>query len=253
MLKLKNVCCTFNKNTPNEKCIFSNFSVHIKDGDFVTIIGGNGSGKSTMMNIISGTCNIDGGQIILDDKNITNQPEHIRARAIGRVFQDPMKGTAANMRIFENLALAKRRGKVRGLKWGAYKDETEEYSKALKEFDLGIHENLELKSGVLSGGQRQALTLLMATIQKPKLLLLDEHTSALDPKTAQKVLYQTQKIISENHLTSLMITHNMKDAIYYGNRLIMMNNGKIVLDVSGDDKKNLTQDGLLKKFEYQIP
>ena len=218
-------------------------------GDFVTIIGGNGAGKSTTLNAIAGVWPVDQGNIIVDGVDITNLPEHKRASYLGRVFQDPMTGTAATMSIEENMAIAARRGKKRGLGWGITKKEREEFKEQLKELDLGLDERMSSKVGLLSGGQRQAITLLMAAIQEPKLLLLDEHTAALDPKTAAKVLAISEKLIAEHHLTAMMVTHNMKDAIAHGNRLIMMHEGKIIYDVSGEEKKNLKVADLLKKFE----
>lgn len=252
MLRLKNIFKKFNKGTVNERQILNGLSLHIYPEEFVTVIGGNGSGKSTTLNIVAGVTPVDGGSVILDGEDITNQPEHIRARVIGRVFQDPMRGTAGNMRIFENLALAARRGKPRGLSWGVKKSEYGEYSKILKSFELGLETRLEMKVGLLSGGQRQALTLIMATLKKPKLLLLDEHTAALDPRTALKTLQQTERIVKENKITTLMITHNMKDAINYGDRLIMLDKGKIVLDISGEEKKNLKPEELVERFGMEI-
>lgn len=249
MLELKNVSKTFNPGTINEKKALNDFSLTIKEGEFVTVIGGNGAGKSTMMNAIAGVWKLDSGQILIDGQDVTGLSEHKRAKYLGRVFQDPMTGTAASMGIEENLALAKRRGKFRFLSQGITKKEREEYKELLKILDLGLENRLTSKVGLLSGGQRQALTLLMATLQKPKLLLLDEHTAALDPKTAAKVLNTTQLIVERDHLTTLMITHNMRDAITYGNRLIMLMDGRIILDISGEEKKNLTVEDLLHKFE----
>jgi putative ABC transport system ATP-binding protein len=248
MLEIKNVYKTFNPGTINEKKALCGLNLTLKDGDFVTVIGGNGAGKSTMLNMITGVYPVDSGNIIVDGIDVTNLPEHKRAKYFGRVFQDPMTGTAANMQIEENLALAARRGKKRGLGWEVTKAERENYHDMLVSLDLGLEDRLSAKVGLLSGGQRQALTLMMATMVKPKLLLLDEHTAALDPKTAAKVLEITDKVINENKLTALMITHNMSDAIKHGNRLIMMNEGKIVYDVSGEEKKNLTVEDLMKKF-----
>ena len=248
MLELRNIHKTFNPGTVNAKKALDGLNLTLHDGDFVTVIGGNGAGKSTMLNAISGTFAVDEGQILLDGKDITRLPEHKRAQYLGRVFQDPMMGTAATMQIEENLALAARRGQHRGLRVGITRAEREEYREQLKILDLGLENRLTAKVGLLSGGQRQALTLLMATLQKPKLLLLDEHTAALDPKTAAKVLEATQRIVEQNHLTTLMITHNMRDAIAYGNRLIMMYDGHIVVDVSGEQKKNLTVEQLLNLF-----
>ena len=249
MLEIKNVRKTFNKNTINEKKALNGINLHLDEGDFVTVIGGNGAGKSTMLNMIAGVYPIDSGKIEIDGVNISREPEYKRARYIGRVFQDPMMGTAAGMEIQENMALAFRRGQRRGLGWGIKANEKDFYHDALMKLGLGLQTRMTNKVGLLSGGQRQALTLLMATRQKPKLLLLDEHTAALDPKTAKKVLEITQEIVEEQNLTTLMITHNMKDAISIGNRLVMMHEGRIIYDVSGDEKKKLEVDDLLKKFE----
>ncbi len=249
MLKLEHVYKTFMPGSVNEKKALTDVNLHIKPGDFVTVIGGNGAGKSTLMNIISGVFYNEGGKITLDGQDITRMPEHKRAAFLGRVFQDPMMGTAGNMIIEENLAMANRRGKTRSLRWEITKDEREYYKEYLSILGLGLENRLTSKVGLLSGGQRQALTLLMATLQKPKLLLLDEHTAALDPKTARKVLDLTQQIVEENQLTTLMITHNMKDAIRVGNRLIMMYEGKIIYDVEGEEKKNLHTSDLMAKFE----
>ncbi|MCB6607404.1 ABC transporter ATP-binding protein [[Clostridium] symbiosum] len=249
MLTITNVKKTFNKGTINEKKALNGINLHLDPGDFVTIIGGNGAGKSTMLNMVAGVYPIDSGKIVIDGINISRQPEHKRAKYIGRVFQDPMRGTAANMEIQENLAMALRRGKVRGLSWGIKNNEKDYYRQALAQLDLGLQTRMTSKVGLLSGGQRQALTLLMATLQKPKLLLLDEHTAALDPKTARKVLDLTEKIVNEQNLTALMVTHNMKDAIQIGNRLIMMHEGRIIYDVAGEEKKNLEVEDLLEKFE----
>ncbi len=248
MLEMKNVTKIFNKGSVDEKLALDNLSLTLKDGDFVTVIGGNGAGKSTMQNAICGTWLPDSGSIFLGGINVTALPEYKRAKYLGRVYQDPMMGTAAGMQIEENLALASRRGKRRGLRPGITKSEREEYRKLLSELDLGLEDRLAAKVGTLSGGQRQALTLLMATMRKPKLLLLDEHTAALDPKTAAKVMQLTDKIVRENSLTTLMITHNMIDAIEYGNRLIMLHAGRIILDISGEEKKKLTVANLLEKF-----
>ena len=248
MLEIKNIWKTFNAGTVNEKTALRDVSLTLADGDFVTVIGGNGAGKSTLLNAVAGVWSVDRGTIAIGGVNVTKLPEHKRAKYIGRVFQDPMMGTAATMQIEENLALAARRGKTRGLRSGINKAEREEYKELLKSLDLGLEDRLTSKVGLLSGGQRQALTLLMATLQKPKLLLLDEHTAALDPKTAAKVLDTTEKIVQKDHLTTLMITHNMRDAIAHGNRLIMMYEGRIVIDVSGEEKKKLTVEELLAKF-----
>ena len=249
MLKLVDIRKTFNPGTVNEKKALNGLNLDLKEGDFVTVIGGNGAGKSTMLNAIAGVWPVDEGEILIDGVNVTKLSEHKRAKYLGRVFQDPMTGTAATMGIDENLALAKRRGKKRSLKSGTSKKEREEYKELLKTLGLGLEDRLTSKVGLLSGGQRQALTLLMATLVKPKLLLLDEHTAALDPKTAAKVLETTEKIIDRDHLTTLMITHNMKDAIAHGNRLIMMHEGRVIYDVRGEEKKNLKVSDLLKKFE----
>ena len=248
MLEIKNVSKTFNAGTINEKKALRDLSLTLADGDFVTVIGGNGAGKSTLLNAICGTWRVDCGEIIIDGKDVTNVPEHKRAKFLGRVFQDPMMGTAADMEIQENLALAKRRGKVRGLGWGISKKERAEYRELLSTLGLGLEDRMTSKVGLLSGGQRQAVTLLMAAMAQPKLLLLDEHTAALDPKTAEKVLEITEDIVTKNNLTTLMITHNMRDAIKHGNRLIMMHEGRVVVDVSGDEKKNLTVEDLLALF-----
>ena len=248
MLEIKNIFKTFNAGTINEKKALVDLSLHLKPGDFVTVIGGNGAGKSTLMNTVSGAYPVDEGQIIIDGVDVTHLPEHKRAKYIGRVFQDPMMGTAATMQIEENLALAARRGRVRLLGPGVTKKERAIYKEKLAILGLGLENRMTAKVGLLSGGQRQALTLLMATLQKPKLLLLDEHTAALDPKTAAKVLEATQRIVEKDNLTTLMITHNMRDAIAYGNRLIMMCDGRIVVDVSGEEKKNLTVEQLLNLF-----
>ena len=249
MLEIKNVTKIFNKGTVNEKVALDDFSLTLEDGDFVTVIGGNGSGKSTMMNAIAGVWPVDEGRIVIDGIDVTKLPEHKRAKYLGRVFQDHMTGTAATMGIEENLALAKRRGKSRSLKTGITKKEREEYKELLKSLDLSLEERMTSKVGLLSGGQRQALTLLMATLQKPKVLLLDEHTAALDPKTAAKVLETTEKIVNRDKLTTLMITHIMKDAIVHGNRLIMLKDGHVILDIRGEEKKKLTVEDLLHKFE----
>ena len=248
MLELKNISKTFFPGTVHEKTALDNLSLTLHEGDFVTVIGGNGAGKSTMLNAIAGTFSVDSGSILIDGKDVTRLPEFKRAALLGRVFQDPMMGTAPTMQIQENLALAARRGKLRGLKWGITPQEEQEYYQKLKDLDLGLEDRMKAKVGLLSGGQRQALTLLMAALQKPKLLLLDEHTAALDPRTAAKVLELSDKIVEENHLTTMMITHNMKDAIAHGNRLIMMDAGHVVLDISGEEKKNLTVSDLLTLF-----
>ena len=249
MLELKNIYKTFNAGTVNEKQALKGIDLTLEDGDFVTVIGGNGAGKSTMLNAIAGVWPVDEGQIIIDGKDVTKLPEHKRAAFLGRVFQDPMNGTAATMGIEENLALALRRGQSRTLRAGIKASEREVYKRLLSTLGLGLEDRLTSKVGLLSGGQRQALTLLMATLKKPKLLLLDEHTAAQDPKTAAKVLETTEMIVNRDHLTTLMITHNMKDAITHGNRLIMMMEGKIILDIRGEEKKKLTVEDLLHKFE----
>ena len=248
MLEIKNIWKTFNAGTVNEKQALRGVSLTLKDGDFCTVIGGNGAGKSTMLNAVAGTFTVDSGAIVIDGVDVTRLPEHKRAKFIGRVFQDPMMGTAATMQIEENLALAARRGQGRSLRPGITRAEREQYKELLKILDLGLEDRLTSKVGLLSGGQRQALTLLMATLKKPKLLLLDEHTAALDPKTAAKVLELSDRIVAENDLTTMMVTHNMKDAIAHGNRLIMMYDGNIVIDVSGEEKKKLTVPDLLALF-----
>ncbi len=248
MLDVQNVYKTFNPGTVNEKAALRGVSLTLNDGDFVTVIGGNGAGKSTLLNAVAGVWPVDSGSISIGGTDVTRLPEHKRAKYIGRVFQDPMMGTAATMQIEENLALAARRGRKRTLRPGIGRDEREEYRELLKILDLGLEDRLTSKVGLLSGGQRQALTLLMATLRKPDLLLLDEHTAALDPKTAAKVLDATERIVGKDRLTTLMITHNMKDAIVHGNRLIMMYEGRIALDIKGEDKKKLTVEQLLAKF-----
>ena len=248
MLELKNLYKTFNAGTVNEKRAIDGLDLTLEDGDFVTIIGGNGAGKSTTLNLIAGVFPADQGSIILDGVDITRLPEHKRAKYLGRVFQDPMMGTAATMGIEENLALANRRGQRRTLRPGITAQEREKFRKQLAALGLGLEDRMTSKVGLLSGGQRQALTLLMASRQQPKLLLLDEHTAALDPKTAAKVLALSDQIVAENHLTTLMITHNMKDAIRHGNRLLMMSAGKVILDISGEEKRKLTVEDLLHRF-----
>ena len=249
MLELKNLYKTFNAGTVNEKSAIDGLDLTLEDGDFVTIIGGNGAGKSTTLNLIAGVFPADQGNIILDGVDITRLPEHKRAKYLGRVFQDPMMGTAATMGIEENLALANRRGQRRTLRPGITAQEREKFRKQLAALGLGLEDRMTSKVGLLSGGQRQALTLLMATLKKPRLLLLDEHTAALDPKTADKVLQITEEIVARDKLTTLMVTHNMKHAIQYGNRLIMMDAGKVVVDIRGEEKKNLTVRDLLEKFK----
>ena len=248
MLEVKEIWKVFNAGTVNEKQALRGVSLTLKDGDFCTVIGGNGAGKSTLLNAVAGTWTVDGGSISIGGVDVTHLPDHKRAPYIGRVFQDPMLGTAPTMQILENLALAARRGQRRGLRWGVTKAEKEQYQEMLKNLDLGLEDRLTSKVGLLSGGQRQALTLLMASLKKPKLLLLDEHTAALDPKTAAKVLELSDRIVAESHLTTMMVTHNMKDAIQHGNRVIMMYDGKIVIDVSGEEKKKLTVPQLLELF-----
>ena len=249
MLEIKNIHKTFNKGTINEKKALDGVNLNLNPGDFVTIIGGNGAGKSTTLNAVAGTWLVDEGNIVIDGVDITRLPEHKRAVYLGRVFQDPMTGTASTMSIEENMAIAARRGQRRGLRWGISRKEREEFKKKLGALGLGLEERISTKVGLLSGGQRQAVTLLMAAIKKPKLLLLDEHTAALDPKTAKKVLEISDKIIEESQLTAMMVTHNMKDAIAHGNRLIMMHEGRIIYDVSGEEKRQLHVSDLLKKFE----
>lgn len=249
MLEIDHIYKTFNPGTINEKTALNGTTLTLNEGDFVTVIGGNGAGKSTMLNAIAGVWRVDQGRILIDGVDVTRMKEHKRARFLGRVFQDPMMGTTATMGIDENLALAARRGDFRGLGPGITKKEREHYKELLKELDLGLEDRLTSKVGLLSGGQRQALTLLMATLKKPKLLLLDEHTAALDPKTAAKVLSLSDRIVAEHNLTTLMVTHNMRDAIVHGNRLIMMSEGQVILDISGEEKKNLTVEDLLEKFE----
>ena len=249
MLEIKNLVKIFNKGTINERVALNGVNLTLNDGDFVTVIGGNGAGKSTILNAVAGVWPIDSGSIVLNGHDITKLPEYKRASYIGRVFQDPMMGTAATMQIEENLALAARRGQSRGLKSGINNSERARYKELLKSLDLGLEDRLTSKVGLLSGGQRQAVTLLMASLKKPDLLRLDEHTAALDPKTAKKVLEISENIIQEHNLTALMVTHNMKDAIAHGNRLIMMSEGKIIYDVSGEEKKNLKVADLLQKFE----
>lgn len=249
MIKLVNISKTFNPGTVTEKKAIVELDLSLAEGDFVTVIGGNGAGKSTLLNLIAGVYDVDAGRIFFDNSDVTAQKEHTRAKHLGRVFQDPMLGTAASMEIEENLALALRRGSLRTLRWGITHAERAGYIEKLKTLDLGLETRLKSKVGLLSGGQRQALTLLMATIRKPRLLLLDEHTAALDPKTAKKVLELTDEIVNRDRLTTFMVTHNMKDAIKHGNRLIMMNAGRIIYDVSGEEKKNLQVADLMKKFE----
>ena len=248
MLELTNITKTFNPGTITEKKALRGINLKLEDGDFVTVIGGNGAGKATLLNLIAGVHYADTGSIVLDDMNLTGKPEYVRAKYLGRVFQDPMMGTAANMGIEENLAMAYRRGKKRGLSWYIKSEERDLYREKLALLDLGLENRMQAKVGLLSGGQRQALTLLMSCLQKPRLLLLDEHTAALDPKTARKVLELTEEFVNQDHLTTFMVTHNMKDAIRYGNRLIMMMDGKIVYDVRGEEKKKLTVEDLLAKF-----
>jgi putative ABC transport system ATP-binding protein len=248
MLEIKNVNKTFNEGTINEKQVLFDLSLTLNDGDFVTVIGGNGAGKSTMLNIVAGAYSVDDGQILIDGEDVTNLPEYKRAKYIGRVFQDPRMGTASDMWVEENMSIADSRGHNRGVRWAITSRDRERYREQLKLLDLGLENRLTTKMGLLSGGQRQAITLLMAAMKKPKLLLLDEHTAALDPKTAGKVLEITDKLVTENKLTALMVTHNMRDAIAHGNRIIMMNAGKIILDISGEEKKKLTVEELLAQF-----
>ncbi|MBE6539696.1 MAG: ABC transporter ATP-binding protein [Ruminococcaceae bacterium] len=248
MLEIKNLNKTFNAGTVNEKQVLTDLSLTLNDGDFVTVIGGNGAGKSTLLNMVAGVYPADSGEIILDGINITHMPEHKRAKYLGRVFQDPMMGTAGDMWVEENLALAMRRGKTRFLRWAITNKERKMFRELLSQLDLGLEDRLTTKMGLLSGGQRQAITLLMASLNDPNLLMLDEHTAALDPKTAAKVLEITDEIVGRHKLTTLMITHNMKDAIAHGNRLIMMHEGKVAVDVSGEEKKNLTVEQLMGLF-----
>lgn len=252
MLKIQGVSKTFNAGTMNEKKALNNVDLTLEEGDFVTVIGGNGAGKSTILNMIAGVYPIDCGYIYLDQENISLYPEYKRSNLIGRVFQDPMMGTAADMEIQENLAMANRRGFRRGLKWGITLEEKTLFQERLKTLELGLEERMSSKVGLLSGGQRQALTLLMATLQKPKLLLLDEHTAALDPKTARKVLQITEEIVAADQLTTLMVTHNMKDAIHYGNRLVMLHEGRIIFDIRGEKKAKLKVADLLEMFESAV-
>lgn len=249
MLHVDNIFKTFFPGTINEKKALQSLNLHLEPGDFVTVIGGNGAGKSTMLNAIAGVFPIDKGSIVIDGEDITKWPEHKRAKYIGRVFQDPMMGTAAGMQIEENLSIAARRGQRPGFSWSLPEEQHKRFYELLKELDLGLEDRMTAKVGLLSGGQRQALTLLMATLKKPKLLLLDEHTAALDPKTAAKVLDLTEKIVTRDNLTALMITHNMRDALRFGNRLIMLHSGRVIIDVKGDDKKNLEIPDLLEMFE----
>lgn len=249
MLRIEDIHKTFNAGTINEKVALNGVNLTLEEGEFVTVIGGNGAGKSTTLNAVAGVWPVDSGKIFIGGDDITKLSEHKRATYLGRVFQDPMTGTAATMSIEENMAIAARRGRKRGLSWGITKKEREAYRELLKTLDLGLENRLTSKVGLLSGGQRQAITLLMASIQKPRLLLLDEHTAALDPKTAAKVLAISDKIIADNNLTAMMVTHNMKDAIAHGNRLIMMHEGRIILNIAGEEKKKLTVEELLRKFE----
>lgn len=251
MLKLHNITKVFNKdlNPEDVKVALDNVSLEIKEGEFVTVIGGNGSGKSTLLNVISGSITPDQGSVIIDDVDVTKLKEYKRSKYIGIVFQDPLLGTAANMNLEENLSIASRRAKKKGLKWGFNKETSKQFQEKLASLNLGLENRLNNKIGLLSGGQRQAVTLLMATIDRPKVLLLDEHTAALDPKTAKRVLELTNEIVIENNLTTLMITHNMRDALKYGNRILMLNNGRIIFDASGEEKSKLTIEDLLKKFD----
>lgn len=249
MLELKEIYKTFNPGTINEKKALTGVNLCLREGEFVTIIGGNGAGKSTTLNAIAGVWPVDAGNIIIGGVDVTRLPEHKRAKYLGRVFQDPMTGTAATMSILENMAVAARRGERRTLRSEVTKKESQRYKELLKTLDLGLEDRLTSKVGLLSGGQRQAITLLMAAIKKPQLLLLDEHTAALDPKTAAKVLSLSDKIIAENHLTAMMVTHNMKDAIAHGNRLIMMHEGRVILNIAGEEKRKLTVEDLLRQFE----
>lgn len=250
MLELRSLQKTFHPGTVNARVALAGVDLELREGDFVTVIGGNGAGKSTVLNAVAGTFPVDAGQILVGGRDITHLPEHARAKLLGRVFQDPMMGTAPTMQIVENLALAARRGERRGLRWGITKGEQARYRELLAGLGLGLEDRMTTRVGLLSGGQRQALTLLMATLRKPQLLLLDEHTAALDPKTAAKVLELTDRLIAENGLTAMMVTHNMRDAIAHGNRLIMMEGGRIVYDVSGEKKRNLTVEALLSRFSW---
>ena len=249
MLELQHIHKFFNPGSVNEICLFDDFNLTVKDGEFVSVVGSNGSGKTSMLNIICGSIDIDHGQILIDGKDYAGKKDFVRSRQIGRVFQDPMLGTAAGMMIEENLSLAARRGETPGLGWSLSSDQHDRFYELLKELDLGLEDRMTAKVGLLSGGQRQALTLLMATLKKPKLLLLDEHTAALDPKTAAKVLALTEKIVTRDQLTTLMITHNMRDALRYGNRLIMLHNGRVIIDVKGEEKQHLQIADLLDMFE----
>ena len=248
MLRIEHIWKTFNVGTVNEKTALKDLSLELREGDFVTVIGGNGAGKSTMLNAVAGVWPVDEGKIFIDNIDVTRLPEHKRAAYLGRVFQDPMTGTAANMQIQENLALALRRGNFRFLKSGITRAEREDYKEKLKVLDLGLEDRMTSKVGLLSGGQRQALTLLMATLRRPKLLLLDEHTAALDPKTARKVLDLTDEIVQEQELTALMVTHNLRYAVEDGDRVLMMNQGHVVLDRAGEEKKNTSIDSILGMF-----
>lgn len=253
MLKVKNVTKVFNRslNVEDLKVALDNISLEVKKGEFITVIGSNGSGKSTLLNVISGSLPLDEGEIIIDGRDVSNLKECQRAKYLGIVFQDPMQGTAANMSVLENLLIASQRAKSKSLRWGFNAKKTQEFRVKVKELNLGLENRLNQKIMYFSGGQRQALTLLMATLDKPKLLLLDEHTAALDPKTAKTVLELTERIITENNLTTIMITHNMKDALRYGNRIIMLNEGRIILDASGIEKRKLSIEDLLKKFDEE--
>ena len=248
MLKVEQVIKVFGHGTINEKVALNGLNLSLEKGDFVTVIGGNGAGKSTMLNSVAGVYPVDAGKIIIDGVEVTHLSEHKRAAYLGRVFQDPMMGTAADMTIEENLAMAARRGKKRTLRWYITAKERKEYKELLSQLELGLESRLTHKVGLLSGGQRQALTLLRATLQKPKILLLDEHTAALDPKTAAKVLELSAKLIRDNNLTAMMVTHNMNDAIKYGNRLIMMNEGQILYEVGGEQKQQLQKEDLIALF-----
>ena len=252
MLDVRNIYKTFNPGTVNEKTALRGVSLHLNDGDFVTVIGGNGAGKSTLLNAVAGVWPVDAGSISIGGTDVTHLPEHKRAKHIGRVFQDPMMGTAATMQIEENMALAARRGRRRTLRAGITKDERDHYRELLKILDLGLEDRLTSKVGLLSGGQRQALTLLMATLQKPQLLLLDEHTAALDPGTAEKVLKITREVVAEHKITTMMVTHNMHQALELGNRTLMMDSGRIVLDVQGEERKSMTVSDLLEKFKARV-
>ena len=252
MVRLENITKIFSKGTIDEKVAIDGITLHIRKGDFITIIGSNGAGKTTVLNLTSGTFAPDEGDIFIDDSRVTRLPEHRRAKYLGRIFQDPLMGTAATMTIEENLAMADLRGQIRGLGWGIKKARRDHYREILKMLDLGLETRLKDTVSLLSGGQRQSLTLLMVTLSLPKLLLLDEHTAALDPKTAQRVNELTQKIIEDNNLTTLMVTHNMQQAIRYGNRMIMLHEGRIQFDIQGEEKSTLTVEEVVRRFGAEL-